>query len=69
MQVGPLNERLRELRGAKMMVDVVQCNSEAVPALKKVLQFVCGNAVVCENIQDAQRLAFSGPQRLKVSPR
>ncbi|KAG7257583.1 hypothetical protein CRUP_037398 [Coryphaenoides rupestris] len=62
---GPLNERLRELREAKMVVDVVQCNSEAMPALKKVLQFVCGNAVVCESIQDARRLAFGGPQRLK----
>ena len=69
IQVAPLNERLRELRGAKMVVDVVRCNSGAVPGLKKALQFVCGNAVVCETLRDARSVAFDGPQRIKVRPR
>ena len=64
--MGPLNERLRELRGAKMLVDVVRCNSGAVLELRKVLQFVCGNTVVCETLKDARSIAFGGPQRVKV---
>ncbi|CAL8322239.1 unnamed protein product [Gadus morhua 'NCC'] len=66
LSVAPLNERLRELRGAKMVVDVVRCNSGAVPGLKKALQFVCGNAVVCETLRDARSVAFDGPQRIKT---
>ena len=68
IQVGPLNERLRGLKGAKMVVDVVHCNSAAVSGLKKALQFVCGNAVVCETLREARSVAFDGPQRIKVSP-
>ena len=69
IQVSPLNERLRELTGAKALVDVVHCNSGAVPGLKKALQFVCSNTVVCETLMDARRLAFDGPMRIKVRPR
>lgn len=64
-QVKPLNERLREVRGAKMVVDVVQCSQNA-PQLKRVVQFVCGNSLVCENLKDARHVAFDGPERLKV---
>ncbi|CAB1322747.1 unnamed protein product [Coregonus sp. 'balchen'] len=63
--VSPLNERLREVRGAKMMVDVVQCSPTA-PQLKKVIQFVCGNALVCETLKEARAIAFDGPERLKT---
>lgn len=64
-QVKPLNERLREVRGAKMVVDVVQCSQNA-PQLKRVVQFVCGNSLVCESLKDARDIAFGGPERLKV---
>lgn len=64
-QVKPLNERLREVRRAKMVVDVVQCSQKA-PQLKRVVQFVCGNSLVCENLKDARHVAFDGPERLKV---
>ncbi|KAG7329576.1 hypothetical protein KOW79_007750 [Hemibagrus wyckioides] len=65
LDVKPLNERLREVRGAKMVVDVVQCSQKA-PQLKRVVQFVCGNSLVCENLKDARRVAFDGPERLKT---
>lgn len=64
-QVYPLNERLREVQGAKMVVDVVQCAQNA-PQLKRVIQFVCGNSLVCESLKDARRIAFDGPERLQV---
>lgn len=48
-----------------MVVDVVQCSQKA-PQLKRVVQFVCGNSLVCENVKDACHVAFEGPERLKV---
>ncbi|XP_067292986.1 structural maintenance of chromosomes protein 1B [Pseudorasbora parva] len=65
IDVHPLNERLREVQGAKMMVDVVQCSQNA-PQLKRVIQFVCGNSLVCETPKDARRIAFDGPERLQT---
>lgn len=64
-QVPILNERLREVQGAKMVVDVVQCSQNA-PQLKRVIQYVCGNSLVCETLKDARRIAFDGPERLQV---
>lgn len=65
-QVRPLNERLREVQGAKLVVDVVQC-AQSAPQLKRVIQYVCGNSLVCETLKDARRIAFDGPERLQVS--
>ncbi|XP_048863358.1 structural maintenance of chromosomes protein 1B isoform X1 [Brienomyrus brachyistius] len=62
LEVSALNERLREVRGAKMGVDVVQY---AAP-LGRAVQFVCGNTLVCDTVKEAQHVAFRGPQRLKT---
>ncbi|XP_069759613.1 structural maintenance of chromosomes protein 1B-like isoform X2 [Narcine bancroftii] len=63
LEVKPINEQLREIKGAKMMIDVIRCVS---PQLKKVVQFVCGNGLVCENLKEARQIAFEGPERLKT---
>uniref|UniRef100_A0A8C4UQH5 Structural maintenance of chromosomes protein n=1 Tax=Falco tinnunculus TaxID=100819 RepID=A0A8C4UQH5_FALTI len=63
IDVKPINEKLREIKGAKMMVDVVQT---PFPPLKKVIQFVSGNGLVCETIKEAKQIAFDGPERLKT---
>uniref|UniRef100_A0A8C3TIL5 Structural maintenance of chromosomes protein n=1 Tax=Catharus ustulatus TaxID=91951 RepID=A0A8C3TIL5_CATUS len=63
LDVKPINEKLREIRGAKMMVDVVQTQ---FPPLKKVIQFVSGNALICETVKEAKHFAFDGPVRLKT---
>uniref|UniRef100_A0A8C9WIR0 Structural maintenance of chromosomes protein 1B-like n=1 Tax=Scleropages formosus TaxID=113540 RepID=A0A8C9WIR0_SCLFO len=60
--VSPLNERLRELPGAKMVADVIQC----ALLIRKAVQFVCGNALVCETLKEAQQIAFGGPERHKT---
>ncbi|XP_075712057.1 structural maintenance of chromosomes protein 1B [Rhinoderma darwinii] len=62
LEIKPINEKLREIKGAKMMIDVVQCSSAS---LKKVVQFVCGNGLVCETVKEAKHIAFDGSQRLK----
>ncbi|XP_015725957.1 structural maintenance of chromosomes protein 1B [Coturnix japonica] len=61
LEVKPINERLREIKGAKMIVDVVQTS---FPPLKKVIQFVSGNGLVCETVKEARHIAFDGPVRL-----
>ncbi|XP_054487569.2 structural maintenance of chromosomes protein 1B isoform X1 [Agelaius phoeniceus] len=63
LDVKPINEKLREIKEAKMMVDVVQ--TQFAP-LKKVIQFVSGNALICETVKDAKHIAFDGPVRLKT---
>uniref|UniRef100_A0A8C4GZ08 SMC hinge domain-containing protein n=1 Tax=Dicentrarchus labrax TaxID=13489 RepID=A0A8C4GZ08_DICLA len=67
LDVSPLNERLRELPAAKMVVDVVQVNSGPGAAqLRKVVQFVCGNALVCETLKEARSMAFDRQPRIKT---
>ncbi|XP_063178666.1 structural maintenance of chromosomes protein 1B [Chroicocephalus ridibundus] len=63
LDVKPINEKLREIKGAKMMVDVVQT---PFAPLKKVIQFVSGNSLVCETVKEAKQIAFDGPVRLKT---
>ncbi|NXA07462.1 SMC1B protein, partial [Sapayoa aenigma] len=63
LDVKPINEKLREIKGAKMLVDVVQT---PFPPLKRVIQFVSGNSLVCETVKEAKQLAFDGPVRLKT---
>ncbi|KAI1888477.1 hypothetical protein AGOR_G00185550 [Albula goreensis] len=65
LKVSALNERLREIRGVKLVVDVVQCG-DPMPQMKKVVQFVCGNALVCETLKEARQIAFGGPERHKT---
>uniref|UniRef100_A0A8C8ER27 Structural maintenance of chromosomes protein 1A n=1 Tax=Oncorhynchus tshawytscha TaxID=74940 RepID=A0A8C8ER27_ONCTS len=61
--VKPTDEKLRELRGAKLVIDVIRYEP---PHIKKALQYACGNALVCENVEDARRIAFGGPYRHKT---
>ncbi|XP_053575668.1 structural maintenance of chromosomes protein 1B [Bombina bombina] len=63
LDIKPINEKLREIKGVKMMIDVIQTST---PSLKKVIQFVCGNGVVCETVKEARQIAFDGPERLKT---
>ncbi|KAI9547557.1 hypothetical protein NQZ68_017110 [Dissostichus eleginoides] len=67
LDVSPLSERLRDVPGAKMVVDVVQINNATGAAqLRKVVQFVCGNALVCDTIKEAKSVAFGGRERIKT---
>ncbi|XP_006785864.1 structural maintenance of chromosomes protein 1A [Neolamprologus brichardi] len=63
-EVKPTDEKLRELRGAKLVIDVIRYEP---PHIKKALQYACGNALVCENVEDEKsklesELANFGPR-------
>lgn len=47
----------------RLVFDVIQ---PTTPAIKRALQFACGNALVCETAEDARRLAFGGAERHKA---
>lgn len=34
--------------------------------LQKALQYACGNALVCETMEEARKLAFGGSERKKT---
>ncbi|XP_077770246.1 structural maintenance of chromosomes protein 1B [Canis aureus] len=63
LDIKPINERLREIKGCKMVIDVIKTH---FPQLKKVIQFVCGNGLVCETVEEARHIAFGGPERRKT---
>ncbi|XP_069501341.1 structural maintenance of chromosomes protein 1A [Ambystoma mexicanum] len=63
LEVKPTDEKLRELKGAKLIIDVIRYEP---PHIKKALQYACGNALVCDNVEDARRIAFGGYQRHKT---
>lgn len=48
----------------KLVFDVIRYDP---PSIKKALLFACGNALVCEFVEDARRVAFGGQERHKVS--
>ena len=47
----------------KLVVDVIRCDPACI---KKALLFACGNALVCETVEDARRVAFNLSERHKV---
>ena len=47
----------------KLVVDVIRYDP---PCIKKALLFACGNALVCETVEDARKVAFGLSERHKV---
>lgn len=64
LKVKPINEQLRQVGGtAKLVVDVIKYDPECI---KRALVFSCGNALVCDTMEEARKLAFTGSQRKKT---
>ncbi|CDW56074.1 structural maintenance of chromosomes protein [Trichuris trichiura] len=66
IDVRSIDERLREIkkpRNVKLVIDVVHYEPAQI---KRALQFACGNALVCETVEDARTLAFCEGERHKT---
>nr|QIC49988.1 structural maintenance of chromosomes protein 1 [Actinia equina] len=64
IQVKPISEQLRQLGGnTKLVMDIIRYSPSVV---KKALQYACGNALVCETMEEARKLAFGGSERKKT---
>ena len=62
----PVNVSCREIKdpkNVKLVVDVIRYDPACI---KKALLFACGNALVCETVEDARRVAFNLSERHKV---
>ena len=57
------SREIRDPRGVKLVVDVIRYDP---PCIKKALLFACGNALVCETVEDARKAAFGLSERHKV---
>ncbi|KAF9963714.1 Structural maintenance of chromosomes protein 1 [Modicella reniformis] len=61
--VKPVNDRLRTLaKGARLAVDVVQYDE----ALERAIQYVCGNALVCDTMDVAKQVCYELGQQVKA---
>lgn len=57
VKTSPLNESYRQLGGSfKLIFDVVQCD----PAHRRALLYSCGNTLVCDTLDEARKLAYTG---------
>ena len=55
----------RSLGGtSKLVIDVIKYDP---PIIKRALQFACGNAVVCDDMEEARKVAFASSERKKVN--
>ncbi|KAK2152444.1 hypothetical protein LSH36_328g01029 [Paralvinella palmiformis] len=66
VEVKPVNEKLREIReprNVKLVIDVIRYDPACI---KKALLFACGNALVCESVEDARKVAFGLTERHKA---
>ena len=46
-----------------MVIDVIRYDP---PQIKKALQYACGNSLVCDTMEEARKLCFSGSERHKA---
>ncbi|RYR24987.1 hypothetical protein Ahy_B02g058606 isoform A [Arachis hypogaea] len=69
VRVKPIMERLRTLGGtAKLVFDVIQYPFQPLkfdPSLEKAILFAVGNTLVCDDLEEAKVLGWSG-ERFKV---
>ncbi|KAK2506130.1 hypothetical protein MC885_003356, partial [Smutsia gigantea] len=52
--------------GQYIVAMVIATEKTQFPQLKKVIQFVCGNGLVCETVEEARHIAFGGPEKRKA---
>lgn len=62
IQVKAVPERLRNLvKGAKLAIDCIEYDTN----VERALQYVCGNAMVCENMNVAKEVCYEKAQEVK----
>jgi structural maintenance of chromosome 1 len=62
IEAKPVPERLRNLvRGAKLAIDCIEYDTK----VERALQYVCGNAMICENMAVAREVCYERAQEVK----
>ncbi|KAI1316984.1 Structural maintenance of chromosomes protein 1 [Mortierella claussenii] len=61
--VKPVNDRLRNVaKGSRLAIDVIQYDE----ALERAIQYVCGNALVCDTMDVAKHVCYELGQQIKA---
>jgi len=61
--VKPINEKYRSyIKGAHLAVDVIQYDS----IYEKVIQFICGNSMICDDLNIAKEICYKRKQEVKA---
>lgn len=64
LKVKNTNESYRQIGGtAKLVIDVIKYDPACI---KRALMFACGNAIVCDTMDEARKVAFSSGERKKT---
>ncbi|KAH3743944.1 structural maintenance of chromosomes protein 1 [Pelomyxa schiedti] len=59
----PINEKLRSISpNVKLAIDIIKFD----PEIQRALQFVLGNTLVTESVEEARRICFSGKERYRA---
>ena len=58
-----LYREIRSPANVKLIVDVIQCEP---PIIKKALLYACGNALVCETVEDARQVNYITLNKVKA---
>eukprot|EP00158_Paraphelidium_tribonemae_P009151 Partr_v1_DN28788_c0_g1_i3_m62740 putative structural maintenance of chromosomes protein len=63
LQCKPINEKFRGLdRGAWLAIDLIQFDE----AFRPVLEYACGNTIVCDTLQTARSICYDRKQNVKA---
>ncbi|KAI8379663.1 RecF/RecN/SMC [Radiomyces spectabilis] len=63
LKTSSINDRLRNyVRGARLAFDVINYDKH----YENVMQFVCGNTLICDNLQIAKQICFEKKEDLKT---
>lgn len=63
IQARPITDRLRTVaRGARLAIDVMQFD----PSVERAMQYVCGNALVCDTLDIARDVSYEKKVDVKV---
>lgn len=55
LDVLPINERLRQISGVNLAIDIIQFED----IYAKAFSFVCGNTVICDDFETAQNVTYN----------
>ena len=58
----PVNDRLRHFRGARLAIDIVAFDAQ----LERAMHYVCGSALVCDDMAAAREICFDKGQEVKA---
>uniref|UniRef100_UPI00358FC219 structural maintenance of chromosomes protein 1A-like n=1 Tax=Myxine glutinosa TaxID=7769 RepID=UPI00358FC219 len=63
IEVPPLDKRLRDIQGAKLVFDVIRFNP---PKIRQAVLFACGNTLLCDTTESAKHFAFNSTDRMRA---